>query len=128
MRKAMKLGCFILHVRMIVSMLMRSTRKLNRLWFVFSENYPIEAPEVVFVGKVPDHEHIYSNGFICMSILYDGKLIRMDSGNERGICCKNSHIHVGFCKEESQACKWLRVHIEGKRKNTKGLLLDLWWW
>jgi ubiquitin-conjugating enzyme E2 W len=26
---------------------------------------------VLFVGKPPDHEHIYSNGFICLSILYD---------------------------------------------------------
>ena len=33
--------------------------------------YPIEAPEVVFIGKIPTHEHVYSNGFICMSILYD---------------------------------------------------------
>ena len=27
---------------------------------------------MIFIGKSPDHEHIYSNGFICMSILYDG--------------------------------------------------------
>ena len=33
---------------------------------------PIEPPEVIFVGGFPQHEHIYSNGFICMSILYDG--------------------------------------------------------
>ena len=24
---------------------------------------------------MPEHEHIYSNGFICMSILYDGNKI-----------------------------------------------------
>eukprot|EP00828_Plagiopyla_frontata_P044497 TRINITY_DN728_c0_g2_i2.p1 TRINITY_DN728_c0_g2~~TRINITY_DN728_c0_g2_i2.p1 ORF type:complete len:152 (-),score=24.13 TRINITY_DN728_c0_g2_i2:79-534(-) len=41
------------------------------LQFKFSPEYPIESPEVIFVGKSPDHEHIYSNGFICMSILYD---------------------------------------------------------
>ena len=41
------------------------------LQFKFSSEYPIEAPEVIFVGKPPDHEHIYPNGFICMSILYD---------------------------------------------------------
>jgi len=29
--------------------------------------------KVIFVGKPPDHEHIYSNGFICLSILFDGK-------------------------------------------------------
>ena len=51
---------------------MRNIGILIRLRFVFNDNYPIEAPEVVFLGKVPDHKHIYSNGFICMSILYDG--------------------------------------------------------
>jgi ubiquitin-conjugating enzyme E2 W len=34
-------------------------------------NKPIEAPEVIFYGKTPEHEHCYSNGFICLSILYD---------------------------------------------------------
>ena len=32
---------------------------------------PIESPEVIFIGHIPVHEHIYSNGFICLSILYD---------------------------------------------------------
>jgi len=46
--------------------------KTYRLRFRFSDKYPIEAPEVVFVGKSPPlHEHIYSNGHICLSILYD---------------------------------------------------------
>ena len=31
--------------------------------------------QVIFVGKPPEHEHIYSNGFICLSILYDGEKI-----------------------------------------------------
>jgi ubiquitin-conjugating enzyme E2 W len=26
----------------------------------------------MFVGKSPEHEHVYSNGHICLSILYDG--------------------------------------------------------
>ena len=42
------------------------------LQFKFPPEYPIEAPEVLFLGKPPDHEHIYSNGFICLSVLYDG--------------------------------------------------------
>eukprot|EP01113_Clastostelium_recurvatum_P000502 TRINITY_DN1022_c0_g1_i3.p1 TRINITY_DN1022_c0_g1~~TRINITY_DN1022_c0_g1_i3.p1 ORF type:complete len:150 (+),score=11.91 TRINITY_DN1022_c0_g1_i3:23-472(+) len=41
------------------------------LQFVFSQNYPLDAPEVMFVGKAPLHPHIYSNGHICLSILYD---------------------------------------------------------
>ncbi|KAJ2770630.1 ubiquitin-conjugating enzyme E2 W [Coemansia nantahalensis] len=40
------------------------------LRFRFPATYPFEAPEVVFVGNVPTHPHIYSNGHICLSILY----------------------------------------------------------
>lgn len=41
------------------------------LEFKFSDNYPIEAPDVIFKGAFPHHEHVYSNGYICLSILYD---------------------------------------------------------
>ncbi len=42
------------------------------LRFVFSTSYPLDAPEVIFIGPiVPIHPHIYSNGHICLSILYD---------------------------------------------------------
>lgn len=41
------------------------------LQFKFDTNYPIEAPEVIFIGNYPHHEHVYSNGYICLSILYD---------------------------------------------------------
>jgi len=41
------------------------------LEFKFDQDYPIEAPEVVFKGNYPHHEHVYSNGYICLSILYD---------------------------------------------------------
>ena len=42
------------------------------LQFKFDQNYPIEAPEVIFVGAhIPEHPHIYSNGYICLSTLYD---------------------------------------------------------
>ncbi|KAI9502277.1 hypothetical protein GGI25_001564 [Coemansia spiralis] len=41
------------------------------LQFKFPNDYPLESPEVVFVGDcVPVHPHIYSNGHICLSILY----------------------------------------------------------
>ena len=42
------------------------------LRFTFEENYPIDSPEVVFDGKTPVHEHVYTNGYICLSTLYDG--------------------------------------------------------
>eukprot|EP01111_Echinosteliopsis_oligospora_P009064 TRINITY_DN2588_c0_g1_i1.p1 TRINITY_DN2588_c0_g1~~TRINITY_DN2588_c0_g1_i1.p1 ORF type:complete len:152 (+),score=26.19 TRINITY_DN2588_c0_g1_i1:122-577(+) len=42
------------------------------LAFAFPQNYPLESPEVTFVGAhVPTHPHVYSNGHICLSILYD---------------------------------------------------------
>lgn len=37
----------------------------------FTDQYPIEAPEVVFINESPAHPHIYSNGHICLDILYD---------------------------------------------------------
>ncbi|KAK5677795.1 hypothetical protein LTS10_009678 [Elasticomyces elasticus] len=46
-----------------------------RLKFMFSTNYPIEAPECTFiqlstpVRKIPIHPHIYSNGIICLDLL-----------------------------------------------------------
>lgn len=35
----------------------------------FSDEYPIDSPQVVFLGAVPVHPHIYSNGHICLNIL-----------------------------------------------------------
>lgn len=43
-----------------------------RLRILFSERYPLEPPEVTFVPPSPVHPHIYSNGHICLDILYDG--------------------------------------------------------
>ncbi len=43
--------------------------------FKFGNNYPLDSPEVVFLARdhvrIPIHPHIYSNGHICLSILYD---------------------------------------------------------
>ncbi|KAJ2736171.1 hypothetical protein IW152_000940 [Coemansia sp. BCRC 34962] len=40
------------------------------LLFEFPADYPLEAPVVTFTGKTPVHPHVYSNGHICLSILY----------------------------------------------------------
>ncbi|XP_009114015.2 probable ubiquitin-conjugating enzyme E2 18 [Brassica rapa] len=37
----------------------------------FPEHYPMESPQVIFVPPAPLHPHIYSNGHICLDILYD---------------------------------------------------------
>jgi len=42
--------------------------------FKFNVKYPFDSPEVTFVGpadSIPVHQHIYSNGHICLSILTD---------------------------------------------------------
>lgn len=40
------------------------------LQFRFPDNYPMESPEVMFIGScIPVHPHIYSNGHLCLNIL-----------------------------------------------------------
>ncbi|CAD7701519.1 unnamed protein product [Ostreobium quekettii] len=43
-----------------------------RLQVRFPDRYPLEAPEVIFLPESPIHPHIYTNGHICLDILYDG--------------------------------------------------------
>ncbi|KAJ2676755.1 hypothetical protein GGH99_005843 [Coemansia sp. RSA 1285] len=40
------------------------------LLFEFPDEYPLESPVVTFSGDPPVHPHVYSNGHICLSILY----------------------------------------------------------
>lgn len=42
------------------------------LRFIFPPDYPMEAPEVIFLSPTPKHPHVYSNGHICLNVLYDG--------------------------------------------------------
>ncbi|KAI8064716.1 ubiquitin-conjugating enzyme/RWD-like protein [Gongronella butleri] len=42
-----------------------------RLEFRFTPSYPLESPEVLFVRPdIPIHPQVYSNGHICLNILY----------------------------------------------------------
>ncbi|TID18193.1 hypothetical protein CANINC_003934 [Pichia inconspicua] len=44
-----------------------------RISYKPDSEYPFTAPAVTFVGpEIPMHPHIYSNGHICLNILYDG--------------------------------------------------------
>ncbi|OIV92699.1 hypothetical protein TanjilG_18050 [Lupinus angustifolius] len=46
------------------------TNETYQLQVDFPENYPMEAPQVIFLNPAPLHPHIYSNGHICLE-LYD---------------------------------------------------------
>mmetsp|Transcript_10930 Transcript_10930/g.17807 ORF Transcript_10930/g.17807 Transcript_10930/m.17807 type:complete len:150 (-) Transcript_10930:1440-1889(-) len=35
----------------------------------FTDEYPMDSPEVVFLAPPPVHPHIYSNGHVCLNIL-----------------------------------------------------------
>ncbi|PNW87556.1 hypothetical protein CHLRE_02g141450v5 [Chlamydomonas reinhardtii] len=39
----------------------------------FGEQYPLDPPDVIFLAPAPIHPHIYSNGHICLDILYSGR-------------------------------------------------------
>mmetsp|Transcript_9365 Transcript_9365/g.16881 ORF Transcript_9365/g.16881 Transcript_9365/m.16881 type:complete len:152 (-) Transcript_9365:444-899(-) len=41
------------------------------LRFLFPDDYPMEPPEVVFLEPTPRHPHVYSNGHICLNVLYN---------------------------------------------------------
>ena len=41
------------------------------LQFKFNNDYPMDSPEVVFLTPAPMHPHIYSNGHICLNVLYE---------------------------------------------------------
>ena len=89
-------GLCLLPVLPTVFIQMKNISDLNRLRFVFNDNYPIEAPEVIFYGSVPSHRHVYSNGFICMSILYDGELTRLECSDECRIHMLNTDLNALF--------------------------------
>lgn len=44
-----------------------------RIRVSFSDNYPLEPPEIIFLEPSPVHPHIYSNGHVCLDILYTGR-------------------------------------------------------
>ncbi|KAG8736898.1 hypothetical protein FRC10_008769 [Ceratobasidium sp. 414] len=60
-------------IRVINTDNLKTWGEIFALRFTFTDRYPMESPEVVFVVneefKAPLHPHVYSNGHICASIL-----------------------------------------------------------
>lgn len=45
--------------------------EIYRLRVRFHPDYPVQPPEITFMRPAPVHEHIYSDGKICLNILYN---------------------------------------------------------
>jgi len=73
-----------------------------RLKFTFSNNYPIEPPEVVFLQTpdrpIPLHPHIYTNGFICLDLL--GSSGWSPVQNVESVCVSIQSMLTGNTKRE----------------------------
>jgi len=83
-----------------------------QLQFTFSSTYPLEAPEVIFVGNhIPIHPHIYTNGHICLSILYDTWSPALSVSS----VCLSILSMLSSCKEKA-----LPTDNEKYVKNSKG--------
>ncbi|KAK0516094.1 hypothetical protein JMJ35_002128 [Cladonia borealis] len=75
-----------------------------RLRFRFSNNYPIEAPEVTFTTlttpprPIPIHPHVYSNGIICLDLL--GTQGWSPVQNVESVCMSIQSMLTGNTKNE----------------------------
>ena len=78
--------------------------QVYRLRFRFTNNYPIEAPEVTFTATtdpprpIPMHPHIYSNGIICLDLL--GTAGWSPVQNVESICMSIQSMLTGNTKNE----------------------------
>ncbi|KAL8920950.1 MAG: hypothetical protein Q9208_005976 [Pyrenodesmia sp. 3 TL-2023] len=75
-----------------------------RLRFRFSNNYPIESPEVTFLPSatpprpIPMHPHVYSNGYICLDLL--GAQGWSPVQNVESVCMSIQSMLTGNTKNE----------------------------
>lgn len=81
--------------------------------------YPFDSPEVVFVGdSIPVHQHIYSNGHICLSILTDDwspalsvesvclSIISMLASAKDKVRPSDDSFYVRTCSKNPKKTRW----------------------
>lgn len=59
--------------RLYLALFRSAAGEVFYLRVIFSDRYPLDPPEVIFLNPPPVHPHIYSNGHICLDILYAGQ-------------------------------------------------------
>lgn len=89
-----------------------------QLQFKFNDKYPFDSPQVQFVGNIPEHGHVYSNGHICLSILSDEwtpalsvsavclSIISMLSNASKKERPPDDMIYVRTCNKNPKKTKW----------------------
>ena len=96
-----------------------------RLRFRFSEKYPIEPPEVVFVivstppRAIPLHPHVYGNGIICLDLL--GASGWSPVQNVESVCMSLQSMLTGNTKAERPPGDAEFVKRTGMSGRTKGM-------
>eukprot|EP01095_Lingulamoeba_sp_RSL-Kostka_P002639 TRINITY_DN13550_c0_g1_i1.p1 TRINITY_DN13550_c0_g1~~TRINITY_DN13550_c0_g1_i1.p1 ORF type:complete len:150 (+),score=43.14 TRINITY_DN13550_c0_g1_i1:42-491(+) len=88
------------------------------LRFKFDSMYPMEAPEVIFFGNaVPEHPHIYTNGHICLSILYDNWSPALSVSS----VCLSILSMLSSCEEKGRPPdndSYVRMNVSSPKKTT----------
>lgn len=87
--------------------------------FKFPPTYPLDSPEVIFLKPVPVHPHIYSNGHICLSILYDAWTPALTTAS---VCLSIQSMMSSCTSKQSPDDDWMYLIKTG----TKSPKLSSW--
>ncbi|CAD5205651.1 unnamed protein product [Bursaphelenchus okinawaensis] len=93
--------------------------EIFKLLFKFDNQYPFTSPEVTFVGShIPVHPHVYSNGHICLSILFDDwtpalnvqavclSILSMLSSCQKKVPPMDNTAYVNTCHSRPSMTRW----------------------